>query len=559
MQHHTDHNHLLVLAEHYFHNDNYLIAEEILNLIIKIDPINSKANELLAYIFGNKGNFDTCHVLLEKSCESNGCSAEALYHLGTSHLKKRQYEKAVSFLKQSLQKNGVFFEALHNLGTVYGHLGKTEEALSCYLECVNFVKNSYELYFNIARCFDNLKSYEEALSYYDRSIQIKPDYAQAWSNKGVTLNDLRRYDEALRHFDRAIQLKPDYAEAWSNKGVTLHDLKLYDESLSHFDKAIQLKPEYYQSYWNKSSSLLSLGDFRNGWHMYSFRWRKDNPDQYRHGKVTELKSVDNLLGKTILVWHEQGYGDTIQFSRYIKNLIELGANVTFEVQKDLLKLFKTCTNSSLKCDVKNYQSFDFQVPLLTLPKLFNTEIDTIPKPTSIKLASEDILRWKKILNLSNEKMNIGLAVSGNPKHLNDLNRSMSLIDASPLLKHGKFYLIQKELKNNGDIEPSENLIFLGDQLSDFTDTAAIIMNMDLIISVDTSLIHLAGSLNKQSFLMLPWRPEWRWLIGRSDSPWYPSIKIFRQKSLGDWNSVVRCIEKELLKGSFRNEVQRLNS
>jgi tetratricopeptide (TPR) repeat protein len=571
----------LALAEHYFRSNNYQFAEHILNAIIKLDPNNSKANELLAYIYGNKGKFNIAFELLEKSCSKDDCSPEALYYLGSSQLKLNQYEKAAQSFKQSIEKAGVFFEALHDLATTYGHLGKTQEALSYYIDCLKINQNSYELHFNIARTLDHLKRYDEALSHYDQAIQLNPNYAEAWSNKGVTLHDLKRYDEALSHFDQAIQLNPNfaeawsnkgntlkdlkrydealshfdqaiqlnpnYAEAWSNKGVTLQDLKRYDEALSHFDQAIQLRADFFDSYWNKSLALLTLGNFKDGWGLYTYRWKRTNADKYRYSNINKLESLDNLTNKNILVWYEQGYGDTIQFSRYIPKLIDLGANVTFEVQKPLSRIFTEQKKLVVTSEIKNHSNFDFQLPLLSLPKLFNSDIGSIPNPLPIQIKSEDISIWKKKLNLSDRKLNIGLAISGNRNHKNDSNRSMRIDDISPLLDVGEFFLLQKEI-NQFDLDnlnKKMNLNFLGKQIDDFLDTASIIMNMDLIISVDTSLIHLAGSLNKQSYLMLPWCPEWRWLLDRPDSPWYPSVKIFRQKYFGDWNSVIEDIKYEL--------------
>ena len=225
----------------------------------------------------------------------------------------------------------------------------------------------------------------------------------------------------------------------------------------------------------------------------------------------------------------------------------MGVNVTFEVQKPLSRLFTEQKKLVIISESENHSKFDFQIPLLSLPKLFNTGIDSIPNQLLIQTKSDDISIWRKKLNISDKKLNIGLAISGNPNHKNDSNRSMKLDDIFPLLDVGEFFLLQKEISqfDLDNLNQKMNLNFLGDRIDDFIDTASIIMNMDLIISVDTSLIHLAGSLNKRSYLMLPWCPEWRWLLDRSDSPWYPSVKIFRQKAFGDWNSVIEDIKYEL--------------
>ena len=471
----------LDLAEYYFRSNAYQLAEDILKIVINTEPNSSKANELLAYIYGNQGNLDSSYKLLELSCRSNECSPDALYHLGSAQLERNLFEEASLTLQRSLQKAGDFFEALHDLGTAYGHLGKTQEALLCYTDCIKLNPNSHELHFNIARCLD--------------------------------------------------------------------DLKRYDEAHTHYDKAIQLNPDFFDSHWNKSLTCLVLGDFDNGWNWFDYRWKKKDADQYRHYQFPELESLGNIADKNILVSHEQGLGDTIQFSRYVLKLIELGANVTFKVQEPLLNLLSTQLECVTTSEIQSNSKFDYQVPLLTLPKLFKTNLENIPPSIHIKINGDEISRWANQLNLSTNQLNIGIAVSGNPIHINDLNRSIPLMHLSPLFHFGKFFIIQKHINESDQkvLSHHKEVIFLGEKINDFVDTAAIIINMDLIISVDTSLIHLAGSLDKESMLMLPWCPEWRWLIDKSDSPWYPSLKILRQESQGSWDSVVTQIKIALEK------------
>jgi hypothetical protein len=213
------------------------------------------------------------------------------------------------------------------------------------------------------------------------------------------------------------------------------------------------------------------------------------------------------------------------------------------VQEPLLGLLSSQFDCVTTSEIQTNAKFDFQVPLLTLAKLFKASIANIPPPIHIKVNSSAISRWENQLHLSKNTLNIGIAVSGNPIHINDQNRSMPLKYLSSLFPFGKFFIIQKHINESDQnvLSHHKEVVFLGEEINDFVDTAAIVMNMDLIISVDTSLIHLAGSLNKPSLLMLPWCAEWRWLIDKSDSPWYPSLKILRQESPGDWDSVVAQI------------------
>ena len=233
----------LKLAEYYFRDNNYSFAQHILDDVIKIDPNNSKANELLAYIYGNQGKLLSSFELIKVACNQTDCSPDALYYLGSIQLERRLFGQAIESFNKSMSKNGEFFEALHDLATTYAQIGDITAALNCYQKCLKFDRKSFELFFNIARIFDDLKRYDEAIAQYDQALALKPSYAEGWSNKGATLKDLKRYDEAIAHYDKALSLKPDYPEAWSNKGATLNELKRYDEAIAHYDKALSLKPD----------------------------------------------------------------------------------------------------------------------------------------------------------------------------------------------------------------------------------------------------------------------------------------------------------------------------
>ena len=248
----------LKLAEHYFRDNNYAFAKHILGKVIEIDPNNSKANELLAYIYGNSGQLDISFEFLNVACRQMDCSPEALYYLGSIQIKKNLFDRAIETLKKSIFKGGEFFEALHDLATAQAQTGDINAALNNYQKCLKFSNLSHELFFNIARIYDDLKRYEEAITYYDKALTLKSDYAEGWSNKGITLHELKRYDEAIAHYDKALSLKSDYAEGWSNKGITLHELKRYDEAIAHYDKALTLKPDYAEGWFNKVMTLNEL-------------------------------------------------------------------------------------------------------------------------------------------------------------------------------------------------------------------------------------------------------------------------------------------------------------
>jgi len=507
-------------------------------------------------------------------------------NFGKSLHQLEKYDEAISYYDQAIKLKPDYFEAHYNKANTLKILKRYDEAIIHYSQAIKLKPDYFNAYldrgvlFELLKLYDealfdfdqaiklkphhavawnnkgvnlslgNLKKYEESLSYYDQAIKLKPDYAEAWNNKGVSLNNLIRYEESLSYYDQAIKLKPDYAEARHNKGVSLNKLKRYEESLSYYDQAIKLKPDYADAWYGKAETKLILADFQDAWNLYMFRWKQEDFERYRYPQFKELESINKLDNKKILIWHEQGMGDTIQFSRYVSKLVALGAVVTFEVQKDLVFFFKKQFECEVTDQVSINKNFDYQAPLLKLPYVFNTSIDTIPNNQAyLKVNKENVIDWNKKIKLSKNKLNIGIAISGNPNQKNNHIRSISLENMKSIFKYANFFIIQKELSviDMEFLKKYPEIKFIGEEIVNFSDTAAIVENMDLIISIDTSLIHLAGAMGKKSFLMLSWSPEWRWLLDRSDSPWYKSIKIFRQKLMGDWNSVINQIESELKK------------
>jgi tetratricopeptide (TPR) repeat protein len=457
-----------------------------------------------------------------------------------------RYEEALAHFNQALHLKPDCEEDWSSQGSVLHELKRYEEALACFDQALHLKPDYADALSNKGSALHGLKRYEEALARFDQALHLKPDYADALSNKGSTLHTLSRYEEALACIDQALHLKPDYAEAISNKGLCLSSLNRYEEALTYLDKSIELKPNYFEAYFNKAIIKLLLQEFNEGWYLYEYRWKKLPLDAYRYRQFNELQSLENIRNKNILVWHEQGMGDTIQFSRFIPELVNLGVNVTFEVQEPLMNLLK----NQLDCSVvtqNNKLTIDFQVPLLTLPKLFKMNLDKVPRPTNIKLDPRLVAEWNGKINLSKKKPNIGFACSGNSSHMNDHNRSMPLSLIAPLLPFANYFLLQNEVRASDQrfLIDHPEINFLGEKLGDFEETAAIVENMDLVISVDTSLVHLAGSLGKKLLILLPWAPEWRWLLDRSDSPWYPSATILRQKIIGDWQGVIDEVKDTL--------------
>jgi hypothetical protein len=414
--------------------------------------------------------------------------------------------------------------------------------------------NLAEAWSNKGVALKELKRFDEAIAQYDKALSLKPDYHEAWTNKGVTLHELKRFDEAIAQYDKALSLKPDYHEAWTNKGVTLHELKRFDEAIAQYDKALSLKPDYDEASWNKSLSLLLQGDFENGLPLYESRWNIKEVAKIVENNFFEKPTwfgSQSLQGKSILLYGEQGLGDCIQFSRYAKLVSNLGAKVILETPKPLANLMQNLPGvSQLVIKGEDLPPFDYQCPLLSLPLAFRTNISTIPMDIPyISSHPNRVAEWNLTLGEKSKKR-IGLVWSSVSGFKDDAKRSLRLSDfAKALPLEGFEYIcLQKELKecDKDFFKSYKNIRFVGDQLRDFADTAALIDSLDLVISTCTSVPHLSAALGKETWVLLSHVPDWRWFLDGVDSPWYPSIKLYRQSRIGDWDMPLEKIREDLL-------------
>jgi len=286
-----------------------------------------------------------------------------------------------------------------------------------------------------------------------------------------------------------------------------------------------------------------MGDFENGWVNYEHRWGITKAEPYRHANIARLKDVQEVKDKKILVWGEQGHGDTIQFVRYIQALQDRGAKVTLEVQPSLKELLATSiTNCEVICPGDSSQKYDYEIPLMSLGLLLKTNLSSIPNKTPyLRTSATKLEFWSKNLRLKNDQLNIGIACSGfiGEKHFD--NRLIDLDKFQPFADSANIFLIQKDLRSTdiAYLASQKSIRYLGNEIDSFEDTAAIIELMDAIVTIDTSIAHLAGALNKNTYLLLAWNPDWRWLQDRSDTPWYPSVNLIRQKSINSWDG---CLE-----------------
>ena len=504
----------------------------------------------MAYIAANRGDMEGAYRLLEKATRDPGATREAWYYLGMYFQKNARYEEAHAAFSRALAIDGDFFEALHDLGLVQTELGDAAAAVASFERAAAIRPRSFEALYNKGRALDLLRRFDAALESYDRALALNPAHAESWTNRGAALHDLGRHDEALASFDRALAIAPAHVEAWSGRGVVLHDLQRHAEALACFARAAESRPGDAEVLWRESFTRLAGGDFADGWAKYEARWNVAGADPRRHASMPSWTGREPLRGKRVLAWAEQGYGDTIQFCRYADLLLREGAAVVMEVQPPLERLLAA---SFPDCRViargAQAPACDFQIPLMSLPLAFGTSLQTIPDRIPYLVADAAKARhWRDRLGPPQARIDVAIACSGSAAHRQDRARTIALEDFAALGEFATLYLVQREIRV-GD-EPclraaDAQIRALGGELSDFDDTAAAVSCMDLVISVDTSLVHLAGALAKPVWVLLPWAADWRWLLERETSPWYPTARLFRQRRGEPWRDVMARVARAL--------------
>lgn len=463
----------------------------------------------------------------------------------------KRYDEALAAHDRALAQRPLSAEAHHNRGVALSALKRYDEALASFDRALALRPDLPEALNHRGAALGNLKRPAEALATLDRALALCPDYAEAIGNRGMVLVHLDRPEEALVALDRAMAALPERAAFHHSRGFALRAMGRHHEALSCKQQAVRLDPDTPEFHWNLGLTQLLLGDFANGWQNYEWRWRCEGmmgpPRQY--DRPLWLGDAD-IAGRTILLHHEQGLGDTLQFCRYATQVAARGATVLLEVQKPLQALLAGLEGvHRVIASGETHPHFDFHCPLASLPLAFGTHIDSIP--ADIPYLSPDpakVEAWSTRL-AADGRMRVGVAVSGSATHNNDRNRSMPLASLLPLLAEPvQLVLLQKEIRDGDRQVLSERpeILSFADELDDFSDTAALVAAVDVVVSVDTSVAHLAGALGKPLWLLLPYVPEWRWLLEREDSPWYPTARLFRQAQTGDWASVVTRIRAALI-------------
>jgi len=505
------------------------------------EAYNARGNVLLRLM-----RYDDAVASFDKAIELKPDYPQPYNSRGNALQALGRFEEAVESYETATALKADYAAAYSNRGNALQSLKRFEDAIESYGKAITLNFDYGDAYNNRGVALKRLERFDEALQDFEAAIALLPDRGGLHNNRGNALQELKRFDDAIESYDAAIALNPCYPETYCNRGAALHELKRFNEAIESFDTALALKPDYPEASYARGLVHLLTGQFDIGWRGYQARMsRRRRPvGNRRWGKPLWLGETD-ISGKTILVDWEQGFGDVIQVSRYIRLLEDAGARVLFAPQKELYTLMRGLDADAHIVDLDiEIPECDLHCPLMSLPLAFKTDIGSIPGASYITADAEKIAVWEHRLG-AKTKSRVGVVWRGNSIPVK--NRSIELEEFQRLFTpRCEFISLQKEVTETERARLDRaGVRHAGDAFHDFSDTAALCALMDLVISIDTSVAHLAGALGIPVWVLLTWVPDWRWLLDRDDSPWYPSMRLFRQTAHGDWNGVLERVELEL--------------
>lgn len=532
--------------------DEGLLADavESFQRAVGLNPSFADACANLALALQKLGHLDEAAATCRRTLEIDSRHVTALNLLGNILKQKRQIAGAVECYREALRIDPRFVDAQSNLGIALRAAERLPEAADCFRQVIALAPHHVQAHYNLGCIYQHQGQLADAVEHYRQTVRLNPKHADAHNNLGNVQKDMGQLPEAAQCYRRAIELNSQDVGAHYNLAIVLQDLGHLDEAATHFDEALRLNPKDPVARYNRSFLLLLTGDFTTGWPEYEYRWQEAGI-QPRSFAEPRWRG-EPLEGKTILLHAEQGLGDAIQFCRYASLVKQRGATVVLECLTPLANLLDTMPGvDRVVAQGQPLPAFDFQIPLLSLPAVFETTLKNIPATIPYLTARPELVdHWRnKLAPLDGCK--IGIAWQGNPLHKNDRFRSAPLGAFGPLAQVTGVNLVSLQ-KGPGTEQLSQTTEFTVHDLGEcyhsattLLETSAVLRNLDLVVTIDSALTHLAGALGVPVWVALPANPDWRWLLERADSPWYPTMRLFRQSTLGDWTDVFARMANEL--------------
>jgi tetratricopeptide (TPR) repeat protein len=587
---HVTAHHLLGLIAHQAGRSDAAIA--LIRKAIALDPADVECRFNLGAVLMNQGRLAEAAECYREVVQRDPRHAQAHNNLGIILKKQGQLTEAVACYRHALQCNPDHAQAHNNLGNALKSQGLSVEAVECYRRALRCDPHNTHAHYNLGNALKDHGQMREAAQCYRQALAVNPRHAEAHNNLGVILKDQGQPTEAAESFRRALAINPDDANTHYNLGCVLKDLEqfaeaalcyrqvlrinpqhadalhglsivltragLIEEALVHIEQALRNNPTQATALWQRSLLRLLMGDFAGGWQDFEQRWAQPNIAQ--RSLPRPRWDGSSLEGKTILVHAEQGHGDTIQFVRFLPMVKERGGTVLFECQTSLARLLAGVAGTDHVIPAGTpLPPYDVQVPLLSLPAIFGTTLAAVPAAVPYLRTDPNLVElWRQEL-APVQGFKLGIAWQGSIDHPGDRHRSIPLTRFETLARvpGTRLVSVQKgpgteQLKEyTGRISQLPSLtgafpiLDLGDRLETFLDTAAVLLNLDLVITVDSAVAHLAGALGVPVWVLLPFTSDWRWLRERSDSPWYPTMRLFRQRRFGDWEEVFAHVAANL--------------
>jgi len=515
--------------------------------VLAEEPHRFDALRLLAVALLESSQAAEALLWFDRAVAVRSNMAEVWEQRGKALARLQRGDDACASFERALQLEPGRASTINHLGAQLIGMGQPERALALFDRELAARVDSAEVWANRGKVLHDLKRHTDAIASFDRALELSPDLVAAWDGRVAPLRKLGRREEALQSCDRALALDPGDATGWSLRGTLLAESAQREDALRCFDEALRLGHSDPSTPFNRGMLNLTLGRFERGWDGYEWRTKVWESPPVSSAAVWD--GLQELAGRTLLLTCEQGLGDTIQFARHAPWLAQQrSAQVSILVPEPLRALMQTLAQQvQVLSSGDVLPPFDLQCPLLSVPHRLHTTLQTIVadvpylQPDAARVAA-----WRQRLGPA-QRRRIGLVCSGARGHGNDQNRSIALARLAPLHQSDvELHLLQKELRDEDRAAMGElAIVDHRDALGDFADTAALIACLDLVISVDTSVAHLAGALGAPLWLLLPANPDWRWMLERQDSPWYPSARLFRQHRLGDWDELIARVAAEL--------------
>ncbi len=541
---------LILMALVCFNAGQFDHAVEWAARAIRIDPRPDYLTTLGTALL-NAGRRDEAASVFDKAVQLKPEDAGLWSNLGDALVAVGRCAEAILCFRRTFELDPQRGNAAFKAGGLLREMGQHDEALACFDASSRLQPGHSPTLQLRALTLDALGRHEEALHDNLRAAELEPDNPAVLNGVGYDLMQFGRHAEALRWLDRALQVQPDYVKAIHNKALSLFQLNRLDEARVVFERLMDVDGQNPEAIWDFALLQMITGDFEAGWAGREARFNLPSVTvRYPQFDQPRWHGHEPLEGKTVLLYADEGIGDSIQFARYAPMVAQLGARVVLVVEQAVRPLL-TDLSGVAACLSKSdpLPPFDFHCPICSLPLAFRTRLNTIPAARSyLPAPSPDrILTWDERLG-AHDRLRVGLVWSGNPNHSNDRNRSMPISVLMPLMDVDATFISLQRDPRQADRTALANsgIVDLTSYLTDFVETAALVSCLDLVITVDTSVAHLAGGLGRPTWILLPFAPDFRWLTERSDSPWYPSVRLFRQTETRDYADVIARVRSELL-------------